>query len=78
MCQYPLFETVAIIDGKIKNIFYHQQRMNNAFIYYFKYENIFELLDIIKVPKEYQNGLVRCRIDYNTKEYKIQFFSLYT
>ncbi|AGO15424.1 aminotransferase class IV family protein [Glaesserella parasuis] len=74
MCQYPLFETVAIIDGKIQNIFYHQQRMNNAFIYYFKHENSFELLDIIKVPEAYQKGLVRCRIDYNTKEYQVQFF----
>ncbi|KDD79369.1 aminotransferase class IV family protein [Glaesserella parasuis] len=74
MCQYPLFETVAIIDGKIQNIFYHQQRMNNAFIYYFKHENSFELLDIIKVPEAYQKGLVRCRIDYNTKEHQVQFF----
>ncbi|MDG6267042.1 aminotransferase class IV family protein [Glaesserella parasuis] len=74
MCQYPLFETVAIIDGKVQNIFYHQQRMNNAFIYYFKHENSFELLDIIKVPEAYQKGLVRCRIDYNTKEYQVQFF----
>ncbi|VTU07166.1 Branched-chain amino acid aminotransferase/4-amino-4-deoxychorismate lyase [Actinobacillus indolicus] len=75
MCQYPLFETIAIIDGKIQNIFYHQQRMNNAFIYYFKHENSFELLDIIKVPEAYQKGLVRCRIDYNTKEYQIKFFN---
>ncbi|ATW43969.1 aminotransferase class IV family protein [Glaesserella parasuis] len=74
MCQYPLFETIAIIDGKVQNIFYHQQRMNNAFRYYFKQENNFVLSEIINIPEEYQKGLVRCRIDYNTKEYQVQFF----
>lgn len=74
MCQYPLFETIAIIDGKVQNIFYHQQRMNNAFRYYFKQENNFALSEMINIPEEYQKGLVRCRIDYNTKEYQVQFF----
>lgn len=74
MCQYPLFETVAIIDGKIQNIFYHQQRMNNAFIHYFKQDNNFALSEMINIPEEYQKGLVRCRIDYNTKECQVQFF----
>ncbi len=35
MSQYPLFETLAIIDGKIQNLKYHQQRIDYAMKNYF-------------------------------------------
>lgn len=73
MCQYPIFETIAILDGKPQNLKYHQARMNEAMKDYFHQANPFALENIIQVPKEYQSGLVRCRIDYNKKAYKMLF-----
>lgn len=73
MCQYPIFETIAILDGKPQNLEYHQARMNEAIKDYFHQANPFALENIIQVPKEYQSGLIRCRIDYNEKEYKMLF-----
>lgn len=74
MYQYLLFETLAIIDGKIQNSFYHQQRMDNSFINYFKLNPKWDLLKIIDIPSEFRTGLVRCRIDYNQASYKINFY----
>ena len=56
MYQYLLFETLAIIDGKIQNSFYHQQRMDNAFINYFKLNPKWDLLKIIDIPSEFRTG----------------------
>lgn len=73
MCQYPIFETIAILNGKPQNLEYHQARMNKAVEFLFKNANMLNLAEIIQIPKEYQTGLVRCRIDYNQQDYKILF-----
>lgn len=73
MCQYPIFETIAILNGKPQNLEYHQARMNEVMKDYFHQTNPFTLENIIQVPEEYQSGLVRCRIDYNEKEYQTLF-----
>ncbi|AUI66335.1 MULTISPECIES: aminotransferase class IV family protein [Glaesserella] len=74
MCQFPLFETLAIIDGEIQNISYHQKRIDNAFTYYFKRNPKWDLSKIIQVKDEYTKGLIRCRIDYNETTYQINFY----
>lgn len=74
MCRYPLFETIAIIDGKIQNIAYHQYRYTHAMESYLGTEKIFNLIDIIHIPKIYQKGIIRCKISYNAYEYHIEFF----
>ena len=65
MSQFPVFETIAILDGIPQNLAFHQARMDNAIEKLFKQTSVFNLTEIIQVPERYQNGLVRCRIDYN-------------
>lgn len=74
MCQFPLFETLAILDGKIQNLYFHQQRYQFAMQHYFLRDHYRQLSDIIIVPKAYQTGLVRCRMDYNQSEFKLSFY----
>ncbi|KMK51444.1 branched-chain amino acid aminotransferase [[Actinobacillus] muris] len=74
MCQYPLFETIAIIDGVVQNIYYHQKRYEQAMRLYFNTENTVNLADIIHIPISYQTGIVRCKISYNASSYYIEFF----
>lgn len=74
MCQYPLFETLAIINGKVQNLHFHQQRYQFAMKNYFLCDEYSQLRDIIVIPKDYQTGLVRCRIDYNQSEFKLSFY----
>ena len=70
--EFPLFETLAIEQGKIPNITLHQQRYERSLqAFYGKqstvvYPRIFQLAEHIRVPLELTaEPLIRCRIDYN-------------
>ena len=73
--MFPLFETIAIENGKIKNIALHQARYERSLISYYGKSAVtfFNLLDLIQVPKDLHNKLVRCRIDYNAHQIKISY-----
>lgn len=73
MYQFPLFETIAIIDGKVQNLSYHQQRFEQSVEEFFSCEPTFCLKEILVVPTEFQTGKVRCRIDYNATHFKMEF-----
>ncbi|WGE33074.1 aminotransferase class IV family protein [Actinobacillus genomosp. 1] len=77
MCRFPLFETIAIIDGEPQNLAYHQQRFEGAIKQYFNAQPQWQLAKVICVPDKFQQGSVRCRIDYNASEFQQQF-SLYS
>ena len=49
--MFPLFETIAIENGKIKNIALHQARYERSLIILWKKcGHFFNLLDLIQVP----------------------------
>lgn len=73
MSLFPVFETIAIIDGIPQNLAFHQARMDNTIEKLFQQVSIFNLEEIIQVPTEYQNGLIKCRIDYNQQDFNIIF-----
>lgn len=75
MCQFPLFETISIIDGNIQNLAYHQQRFEQAVSDYFACSPQFALAEILFVPEAFKQGRVRCRIDYNAQAFEVKFFS---
>lgn len=74
MCQFPLFETLCIIDGDVQNIEYHQKRVEQSCLLYFYEKVSFNLSEILSVPDEFKTGKVRCRIDYNPTKFTIAFF----
>ncbi|QIM66004.1 branched-chain amino acid aminotransferase [Mannheimia granulomatis] len=74
MYQFPLFETLSIIDGQIQNLPYHQQRFERAVRAFFGCEPTFSLVQILQVPTEFQHGKIRCRIDYNAEQFEVKFF----
>lgn len=74
MSQFPLFETIAIKNGEIQQLHYHQARMDQAFLAYFNQSPRFNLVNLIQVPNEFKQGLVRCRIDYNAEDFEIHFY----
>lgn len=74
MCRFPLFETIAVNNGILQNIEYHQRRVDFAFLNYFDFSPSLPLSDIIRVPTEFKIGLVRCKVSYNQYQYHIEFF----
>ncbi|MGR3807053.1 4-amino-4-deoxychorismate lyase [Pasteurella testudinis DSM 23072] len=72
----PLIETIAVQDGVLQNVAYHQQRYQQALARYYSDQKT-DCLDLssIAVPCEFRQGLVRCRMDYNAIEQQVRFFA---
>lgn len=71
--MFPLIETIKIVDGEIQNLSYHQHRFEAS---YFKlYGKLTEVIlkETIKIPEEYQNGIVKLRFLYNQTDCFCQF-----
>lgn len=71
----PLMETIAVEKGVLQNLFYHQQRYQQTLSAFYPNQPI-EILDLasICVPSEFQQGLVRCRVEYNNTRQQVRFF----
>lgn len=62
MCR--LFETIKVLDGALCNIGFHNKRFNHARSALFGCSGHARLQDFIKIPPEYREGIVKCRIVY--------------
>ena len=72
---FPLIETIAVENGKLQNLSYHQQRYREALAEYYPNQAVvMRNLSDITPPPEFQQGLVRCRIDYNATQQQVRFF----
>ncbi|CAA6810249.1 MAG: Aminodeoxychorismate lyase (EC [uncultured Sulfurovum sp.] len=65
-----LFETIKIDEGKIFNLSYHQERMDESRKKLFLTQNTIHLKDHIHPPKK---GLYKCRIVYAENIYSIEY-----
>lgn len=78
--DFPLFETICIEQGEIRNIALHQRRYEQSLqCFYGKSAvKIFDILQLIQKTLEFSTALsnetVRCRVAYNRADYQIQFF----
>lgn len=78
--NFPLFETLCIENGTVKNIALHQQRYEQSLhCFYAKSAvNIYDILQQIEKTAQFStalcHGLVRCRFDYNRDDCLIRFF----
>jgi 4-amino-4-deoxychorismate lyase len=71
MCH--LVESIRIHNGRTYLLRYHQARMNRSLRHIFGLKSYPDLKDIIQIPKEFQTGLVKCRVIYDTEIRKVTF-----
>ena len=62
--MYPLFESIKVVDGNLVNLEWHQRRVDNSRKKLLGRTNQLNLKDIIEVPEEFANGVVKCRLPY--------------
>lgn len=75
--MYPLFETIKVFERKLINIDYHNQRLNRTRRLLFRSVEEIDLNNIISIPDDIDNGLYKCRITYDKKEFGEAEFSPY-
>jgi len=77
---FPLFETICIEQGMVRNITLHQQRYEKSLSLFYSGTavKIHDLWQIIAENSQFytalDNPLIRCRIAYNHQHYAVQFF----
>lgn len=60
-------ETIKILDGEIYNLPLHQKRMEHTFYSHFDVDIIPRLDEVIILPPNLKNGLVKCRVLYSNE-----------
>lgn len=71
--MYQLFETIKIFNGEIFNLKYHNRRMNHSRGILFDSSEKIDLSRLIIIPKEFRNGLIKCKVIYSDKIEGIEF-----
>lgn len=80
MTDFPLFETICLEKGELKNMRLHQQRYEQSLVAFYGESavKIYDLLTEIHKMPEFSTALlqplVRCRLAYNADSLQIQFF----
>jgi len=70
-----LLETIKIENRRIKNLEWHNARMNESRNTLLGKHDSFDLATIIKIPDDLGEGTYRCRVLYGQEIDEIQFFS---
>jgi 4-amino-4-deoxychorismate lyase len=72
-----LVETIKIVDGKLQNIYFHNERMIRTLYMIFGVRKDQNLENIINVPDHANTGTFKCRVLYDDRSIRIEF-SQYT
>ncbi|MFN8339365.1 MAG: aminotransferase class IV [Saprospiraceae bacterium] len=68
-----LVESIKIINGKVLNIDQHQMRFDRTRYILFGVNNPINLRKHIQIPEQYQKGLVKCRVEYQSTIQSISY-----
>jgi 4-amino-4-deoxychorismate lyase len=69
--MYPFFESIAVISGQTRNLFYHQKRMDKTFKHYYPGSESHHLDYLLSKIKFLDAPMVKCKFSYNETAYKI-------
>lgn len=76
--MYPLFETLCIDNGHIRNVEWHCRRFETSYSSLYRHCPTYSLLDNTHIPSEYCKGRFRLRISYNESSTKTEIESYIT
>lgn len=70
--MYPLFETLCIDNGRIRNAEWHCRRFETSYGSLYRHCPTYSLLDNTHISSEYNTGIFRLRISYNESSTKTE------
>jgi 4-amino-4-deoxychorismate lyase len=68
-----LIESIKLLDGEFKNLFYHEQRMNKSLHLLCGMEDHFELEEFLAKFEAPKHGLYKCRLLYDENSTEVEF-----
>lgn len=73
MLQRLCIETIAVENRQLKNLSYHEARLNKTRNELWGFSDLWNLDDLIDIPDSVSNGLYKCRIAYGSAVDNIQW-----
>lgn len=70
--MYPLFETLCVDNGRIRNAEWHRRRFETSYSSLYRHCPTYSLLDNTHISPEYRTGRFRLRISYNESSTKTE------
>ena len=70
---FPLFESICVWHGVVKNAEYHSKRFRTSYQKFYWKKPDFDLFEEISIPPQYRKGRVKLRIGYNKNEKTYSF-----
>jgi len=71
--MYPLFETLCVQDGSIRNAEWHQWRYERSYHSFYGKKPSGPLLEEVALPVGLEQGMFKLRIRYNESSKQIEF-----
>lgn len=68
-----LIESIKLLDGEYRNLFYHEQRMNRSLKILCGLHDFFNLEEFLHNIDRPSNGLYKCRIVYDDETREVEF-----
>lgn len=69
----PYIETIQLLDGKLNNLIYHQERFQRTRLSELGLETHPRLEDVIVIPGGLEKGLFKCRVLYGKEINSIEY-----
>jgi len=70
--MFPLVESIRIEKGIVRNLHYHQARLERTFLHVYGKSAPFKLADLIKFPKELSADKIKLRFLYNKTSFRYE------
>lgn len=68
-----LFETIKVVNKKLQNISFHNERMNRSRHELFGSKDELVLTDLIDIPTDITNEVYKCKVIYSDKIKDVEF-----
>jgi len=68
-----LIESIKLLDGEFRNLFYHEQRMNRALHQLCGVQEHFDLEEFLMKMEYPAKGLYKCRLVYDENSTEVEF-----
>jgi 4-amino-4-deoxychorismate lyase len=71
--MFLLFETIKVVNKKLQNLSFHNERMNRSRNELFGCKDEISLVDIIEIPTDITSEVYKCKVIYSDKIKDIAF-----
>ncbi len=68
-----LIESIKLLDGQFRDLFYHEQRMNRALKMLCGVHENFDLEEFLQHVEKPKQGLYKCRLVYDDQSREVEF-----